>query len=84
MNMISEFFLNIVFTLVEWLLSPLPEMDISLNFGATSYFFGIVRCVLYMLPLDTISTIIGIVVAMGLFRIFIAIVKTIWDLLPLV
>ena len=82
--MVSEFLLNIVFNLLEWLLSPLPELDISLNFGATSTFFGVVRCVLYMLPVDTISTIIGIIIAMGAFRIFISIAKTIWDLLPIV
>lgn len=82
--MISEFFLNIVFTLVEWLLSPLPEIDISLNYDATTYFFSIVRSVLYLLPVNTIISIISIIIALGLFRIFIAIVKTIWDLLPLV
>ena len=81
--MITEFLLNIVFTLVEWLLSPLPEMDFVLDFSGASTFFGVVRCVLYLLPLDTISSILGIMLSIGLFRIFISIVKTIWDLLPI-
>ena len=84
MSMISEFLLNIVFNLLEWILSPLPEINISLNFGSASTFFGVVRCVLYMLPLNTINTIVGIIIALGAFRIFISIAKTIWDLLPIV
>lgn len=82
--MVSEFLLNIIFQIVEWLLSGLPE--ISVNFAAvdTSIFMGCVRCVLYLLPLDTINTIIGIIIAVSGFRIFIAIVKTIWDMLPVV
>ena len=82
--MFSEFILNIVFQLVEWILTPLPEVTIASNWGTTSTFFGIVRCVLYMLPVNTIGAIIGVVVAISGFRIFIALVKTIWDLLPIV
>lgn len=82
--MITEFLLNIVFQLVGWILEPLPEITVSTGWGVTSTFFGIVRCVLYMLPLETIGTIVGLLVAISAFRIFIAIVKTIWDLLPLV
>ena len=81
--MISEFFLNIIFTLVGWMLEPIPAITIP-AMDPTSTFFGFVRCVLYLLPLNTIATIVGILVAISLFRIFIAIVKTIWDLLPLV
>lgn len=81
--MISEFFLNIIFTLVGWMLQPLPEITVP-ALGSTSTFFDFVRCGLYLLPLNTISTIVGILVAISLFRIFIAIVKTIRDLLPLV
>lgn len=82
--MISEFFLNIIFQLLEWLLSALPEISISADWGTTSTFFGVVRCVLYMLPLNTISAIVGIILAVSGFRVIIAIVKTIWDLLPIV
>lgn len=82
--MISEFFLNIIFQLLEWLLRMLPEISFSAYWGTTSTFFGVVRCVLYMLPLNTISAIVGLLLAISGFRVIIAIVKTIWDLLPLV
>lgn len=82
--MVSEFFLNIIFQIVEWLLSGLPIVNADFTVVDTSIFMGCVRCVLYLLPLGTINTIIGIIIAVSGFRIFIAIVKTIWDVLPLV
>ena len=82
--MISEFLLNIVFQIVEWILTPLPEIAIPTVMARDSTFFGMVRCVLYLLPLDTIGTIVGLIVAIAGFRIIISIVKTIWDLLPIV
>lgn len=82
--MISEFFLTIIFKLVEWILTPLPEITVSADWGVTSTFFGAVRSILYLLPLGTIGTIIGLLITISGFRIFISIVKTIWDLLPLV
>ena len=78
------YFLNIIFQLLEWLLRMLPEISFSADWGTTSTFFGVVRCVLYMLPLNTISAIVGLLLAISGFRVIIAIVKTIWDLLPLV
>ena len=82
--MILEFLLNIIFQIVTWLLSGLPEITVDFSAVDSSTFMGCVRCVLYMLPLGTINTIIGIILAVTGFRIFIAIIKTIWDLLPIV
>ena len=82
--MILEFLLNIIFQIVTWLLSGLPEITVDFSAVDSSLFMGCVRCVLYMLPLGTINTIIGIIIAVTGFRIFISIVKTIWDLLPIV
>lgn len=82
--MISEFLLNIVFSIVEGLLSFLPSISIPVTMARDSTFFGLVRCVLYLLPLDTVGTIVGLLVAIASFRLIIAVIKTIWDLLPLV
>ena len=83
--MVSEFILDIVFNIVEWILSPMPEVSLSVDWtSGSSNFLSIVRCVLYMLPVGTITTIIGIIVAISLFRIFISLIKTIWEILPIV
>lgn len=82
--MVSEFFLNIIFNLLEWMLELLPEVSWSVNTSAFTYFMSIVDVVCYMLPVNTIITIAGIVIDLMIFRIVIAIVRTVWDLLPLV
>ena len=82
--MIPEFFVNIIFNIVVHLLSALPEITVDFAAIDTSVFMGVVRCVLYMLPLGTVNTILSIIVAVTAFRIAISIVKTIWDLIPLV
>ena len=82
--MIGEFLLNIVFSIANGILSLLPNITLPTVMARDSTFFGMVRCVLYLLPLDTIGAIIGILVSISLFRLIISVVKTIWDLLPIV
>lgn len=80
--MISEFFLNIVFNLVNWMLEPLPTITVP-SLDTSSTFFDFVRCGLYLLPLGTVNAIVGLLVAISLFRIILSIIKTIWNLLPI-
>lgn len=82
--MISEFFLNIIFNIVSGMLGVLPEIEWSVETTAFEYFLDIIRVAGYMLPMQTVSQIISLVVGLTLFRILIAIPKTIWELLPLV
>jgi len=82
--MIGEFLMNIIFTLVSGFLSLLPEISWSVDSSAWSYFSSIIRVVSYMLPMGTVSAIITLIVALSTFRIIIAGIKAIWDLLPVV
>lgn len=82
--MISEFFINIIFTLVSGMLKLLPDIQWSVDTTAFQYFLDIVKVVGYLLPMDTVSTIIGLIIDLTIFRILIAIPKAIWDLLPMV
>lgn len=82
--MISEFFLNIIFNIVSGLLSLLPDITWSVETSAFEYFVSIIQCVGYLLPWGTVSTIVSLIVALSIFRIIIAIIKSVWDLLPLV
>ena len=82
--MISEFFLNVIFTIVSGLLSILPDMSWTIDSTAFEAFLDIIRAVGYMLPMNTVSAIAGVVISLTVFRFVISIVRTIWDLLPLV
>ena len=80
--MISEFLLNIVFDIASWLLGLLPEINFSVDSSAFEFFLGIVQVAGYMLPMGHISAIIGLIFVLNLLRIIIALIHTLWDLLP--
>lgn len=82
--MISEFFLNIIFGIVSNMFDALPDISWSVDSTAFDYIIGILKVVGYMLPWGTVATIIGLIVALNIFRFGVAVIKTIWDLLPLV
>ena len=82
--MVSEFFLNIIFTLVSGFFSLMPDFTWSVDTSAFSYFMTILQVAGYVFPWSTVVAIAGLVVGLSIFRVVIAFIKTIWDLLPLV
>ena len=82
--MIIEAVLNIVFGLVEGVLSLVPAVEWNVNASFFSSALDFVRLACYMLPMDTIIQIIMIINLIMGWRIAIALLRTIWDVLPLV
>lgn len=82
--MISEFFLNIIFNLVHGLFNILPEWSFTLNPEAVEVFLSWVRVATFLFPTNTVILISALVIWFGFFRILIATIKTIWDIIPLV
>ena len=82
--MISEFFLNIIFQIVTWLFSFLPNIAWNTRSASFQGIMDIIRVAGYMLPLNTIGTIAGVIVSITVFKIVITIIRTIWDILPIV
>lgn len=82
--MIIEFIMNVVFSLLGTLFSALPNVAWNVNEGLLGTFFDLLDVALYIFPMGTVVAILTIVVSMQTFKIVIAIVKTIWDLLPFV
>ena len=81
--MITEGLLNVLFLLLQGLLVLLPDVSWNVDSNAFDTFLDIMRFGGYFLPMGTISTIIGIIFVLTLFRIFVSYIKTIWDLIPL-
>lgn len=82
--MITEFLLNIIFQFVSGILEPLPDMSWSVDTSGWEIFFDVVEVVAYMLPWDTVAAIVSLIITITIFRIIVSIIKTIWDILPLV
>lgn len=82
--MLVESLLNLVFKIVEGVLKILPDFSWSVENSFFSSALDMVRVACYMLPMGTVVSIIIIINLLLVIRIAIAIIKTIWDLLPLV
>lgn len=82
--MISEFFIGIIFTLVSSFFNLMPDVTWSVDTSAFSYFLTILKVAGYIFPWSTVVAIAGLIVGLSIFRIVIAFIKSIWDLLPLV
>ena len=82
--MISEFFLNIVFGIVSGFFALLPDVTWSVDSSAFSYFMSILKVAGYVFPWGTVVAIASLIVGLSIFRVVIAFIKSIWDLLPFV
>ena len=82
--MISEFILNIVFNIVEGVFSILPVFEWNVQGAFFQGALDMMRLAGYVLPMGTITAIIVIINTLLLIRIGVSLIKTIWELLPLV
>lgn len=80
--MIVEAILNVMFNFLGGILGLLPDISWDVSTSAFEYFLDIVRVVGYLMPINTVTTIIKLIIALTIFRIIIAVIKTVWDLLP--
>lgn len=60
----------------------LPTIDIDVDAVVSSNAFTYIRAGLYFIPTDTVVTIGTLILALWVFRIIIAFVKVLWDVLP--
>lgn len=82
--MIVEGLLSVIFTIVSGFLSLLPSVSWSVDTSAFQYFISILQVAGYIFPWGTVVAISTIVFSLAVFRIVIAFIKSIWDLLPFV
>ena len=80
--MIGEFFLNIVFGFVSGVFELLPDIAWTVDTSAFGYFSDILKVAGYMFPWGTVVAIAMLIFGLGLFRLVISFIKTIWQLLP--
>ena len=81
--MIPQLLMNIVFNIVEKVLEVLPDFSWSVENTFFTTALDMLQLACYLLPMGTIITLIAIVFFMINFRIAISIIKTIWDILPI-
>ena len=64
--------------------AALPAINIDANAVISSTFYTYIRAGMYFLPIGTVTAILGIQLALWTFRIVVAVIRAVWDLLPMV
>lgn len=80
--MIIEAIINFFFGIVDVLLSMAVFPSFDIDISVLDPIFSVFSIVGYLLPLTTVYNLLSIVVAINVFRIFIAILKMVWSILP--
>ena len=80
--MLVEGILTVVFGIINILLMPLNVINFVVNALAFEPVIEFINMALYLIPFQQLMPIFVFFVSMMLFRIAVAIIKTIWDLLP--
>lgn len=83
--MIVDMFLIVIQGVLSFLLSPLNVIKISIDFLASIPITeNFLRVAYYLLPLDNLIPLIILTISLFVFRLFIAGIKAVEDLIPFV
>ena len=86
MNFIIFGVVSVIFTAIFELIPSSDVVEIALQNGDTvlDSFLDYVHCACYLLPMGTVSIILTIFVALMVFRIVVAALTSLWNVLPFV
>lgn len=82
--MISEFFIDIGFSLADKFLSLVPKIEWTIETSAWEYAKDAIDMICYLLPVGTITSIFSLIIAIAFLRVAIAVLRTIIGLIPFV
>lgn len=72
----------VIFVVVIGALIQLPDIELDKDGMLSSNAFTYIRAAMYFLPTGTVAAILTLTLSLWVFRIIVAVVKVIWDLLP--
>ena len=83
--MIFDAVLNVVFLIFKIILSPIDVINFAVDFvSSVPVVAGFINVIAYLLPWKNLIPIFTFVIGITIFKITISIIKTLWDLLPIV
>lgn len=82
--MIINLILGVLEGVVNILLAPLTVLNFVVDFASSlSIVQGFVKVIAYLLPWAQLQPLVVFIIAMFIFRSIVALIKTIWELLPI-
>lgn len=82
--MITEAILSALFGVADILCGLLPEIEWTVNTSAWEFVGDIMSMIAYMLPMGHIKAAVALIISVGVFRIFIALGRSIIDSIPFI
>lgn len=82
--MITTAVVNVIWGIVQPILNRVPDISINYEGIANSTVYQWIRAGLYFFPMDTVKTILTIIIALWVLRVVIALLKSLWSALPIV
>ena len=80
--MIISGIIYVLFSIVRGLLTLVPDYSWNADSVTLTNFYEAIRLVFYFFPVEVVISIVTIIVAVNTVRIFISLIKTIWQLIP--
>ncbi len=82
--MIFNLIIKILSNVLSLLLLPLEIIDIGIDFMSSfSFIRDFFRIAYFILPINNLKPLIFLIITINIFKIAISLIKTIWDLLPI-
>ena len=83
--MIIDLFLLVIQGILNIILAPLTVINITIDFiSSIPIITEFLQVAAYLLPLDNLLPLILLLIALFSFRIVVALIRTVWDLIPFV
>lgn len=83
-DMLFTGFISLILDLANWLTEDLAELSFKVSDGFYEVLNNFLGFAVWLIPWRELAPIVVFIVAMMAFRVTVSIVKTIWNLLPIV
>lgn len=81
--MLIDKLMNVIFGFINFILSPLGLVNFDFDVTKLEPILQYIKMAMYIIPIKELMPILVFIMAMMALRISVALIRTIWDLLPL-
>lgn len=81
--MIVDVIIGLIYNVFMYLFGAYKPLRFNISTNVYEFIHDFVAFIFFILPINGLSVIFGLIVSVILFRIVISVIKTVWDLLPL-
>lgn len=81
--MITDAIINLIYNVFMFFLGGYEPLHFNLDTTVFRTFSDFLAFIFYILPINGLLPIVTIIIGIMTFRIIVSVVKTIWDLLPI-